>query len=207
MRHHDLGLANEVLEPTFVFMRSQTDKARLSIKELGEYLQYRERDVGKAYVTLTRVSSLEPFPIQVLTLATRLLSALMRYSMELRPTPWELAKLKPLEQNCSKHISIVNDIYSYGKEVLAAQTGHKEGSFLCSAVKVLSSETALGIAATKRVLWSMVREWELVHDKMCDDLIGAGTSSQSVREYMRGLQYQMSGNEQWSRTTIEQAGQ
>jgi aristolochene synthase len=48
MRVHDLELANEVLEPTFVFMRSQTDRARLSITELGEYLQYREKDVGKA---------------------------------------------------------------------------------------------------------------------------------------------------------------
>lgn len=50
MRAHDLELANEVLEPTFVFMRSQTDKARLTISELGEYLRYREKDVGKAYV-------------------------------------------------------------------------------------------------------------------------------------------------------------
>lgn len=50
MRKFDLDLANEVLEPTFVFMRSQTDRIRLSIKELGEYLRYREQDVGKAYV-------------------------------------------------------------------------------------------------------------------------------------------------------------
>lgn len=57
MRHHDLELANEVLEPTFVFMRSQTDRARLGIKELGEYLQYREKDVGKAYVALTSQES------------------------------------------------------------------------------------------------------------------------------------------------------
>ncbi|OTB04033.1 hypothetical protein M426DRAFT_59230 [Hypoxylon sp. CI-4A] len=182
MRKHDLDLANEVLEPTFVFMRSQTDRVRLSIKELGEYLRYREKDVGKA-----------------------LLSALMRYSMELRPTAEELAALRPLEENCSKHISIVNDIYSFEKEVIAAKTGHKEGSFLCSAVKVVATETALGISATKRVLWSMVREWELVHDAMCDALLlaasGAGTNSQTVRDYMRGLQYQMSGNELWSCTT------
>lgn len=51
MRKFDLELANEVLEPTFVFMRSQTDRIRLSIKELGEYLRYREKDVGKAYVS------------------------------------------------------------------------------------------------------------------------------------------------------------
>lgn len=55
MREHDRGLADEVLEPTFVFMRSQTDRARLHIKELGEYLQYREKDVGKAYVKITQI--------------------------------------------------------------------------------------------------------------------------------------------------------
>lgn len=50
MRAHDKELADEVLEPTFVFMRSQTDRARLTIQELGHYLEYREKDVGKAYV-------------------------------------------------------------------------------------------------------------------------------------------------------------
>lgn len=48
MRAHDRELANEVLEPTFLFMRAQTDKIRLEISELGEYLEYREKDVGKA---------------------------------------------------------------------------------------------------------------------------------------------------------------
>jgi aristolochene synthase len=48
MRAHDRELADEILEPTFTFMRAQTDRARLSMKELGKYLEYRERDVGKA---------------------------------------------------------------------------------------------------------------------------------------------------------------
>ena len=48
MRLCDRALANEVLEPTFVFMRAQTDKLRLEITELGQYLEYREKDVGKA---------------------------------------------------------------------------------------------------------------------------------------------------------------
>lgn len=48
MRAHDKYLANEVLEPVFTFMRAQTDKARLEIHELGQYLEYREKDVGKA---------------------------------------------------------------------------------------------------------------------------------------------------------------
>lgn len=48
MREHDQELADAVLEPTFTFMRAQTDHSRVSISELGRYLEYRERDVGKA---------------------------------------------------------------------------------------------------------------------------------------------------------------
>jgi aristolochene synthase len=49
MRAHDLERANEILEPVFVFMRAQTDKARMKQMGLKEYLEYRERDVGKGY--------------------------------------------------------------------------------------------------------------------------------------------------------------
>lgn len=48
MRAHDRELADGVLEPTFTLMKAQTDKARLTIKELGQYLDYRAEDVGKA---------------------------------------------------------------------------------------------------------------------------------------------------------------
>lgn len=48
MRAHDKELADGILEPTFTFMRAQTDKARLTITEMGHYLVYREKDVGKA---------------------------------------------------------------------------------------------------------------------------------------------------------------
>ena len=48
MRAHNRELANAVLEPTFVFMRAQTDKDRLKTMRLGEYLEYREGDIGKA---------------------------------------------------------------------------------------------------------------------------------------------------------------
>ncbi|KAI8152894.1 Aristolochene synthase [Colletotrichum sp. SAR 10_70] len=39
MRSCDEALAEEILEPVFTFMRAQTDKSRLSIQELGEYLR------------------------------------------------------------------------------------------------------------------------------------------------------------------------
>ena len=48
MRSHDKEMANEVLEPTFVFMRAQTDRNRAEHMSLGQYFAYREKDVGKA---------------------------------------------------------------------------------------------------------------------------------------------------------------
>ena len=48
MRHCDRELANEVLEPVFLFMRAQTSKDRLSVRGLGNYLRYRQGDVGQA---------------------------------------------------------------------------------------------------------------------------------------------------------------
>lgn len=50
MRKCDKELANETLEPTFTFMRAQTAKERLTVHGLGRYLQYRQGDVGQAYV-------------------------------------------------------------------------------------------------------------------------------------------------------------
>ncbi len=48
MRTLDKELADGIIEPTFTFMHAQTDRVRHSITNLGSYLEYRERDVGKA---------------------------------------------------------------------------------------------------------------------------------------------------------------
>lgn len=133
----------------------------------------------------------------------RLLSALMRFSMGIELSSEELADMQELEGNCSKHLSIVNDIYSFEKELKASHTGHTEGSYLCSAVKILAEEAHLGIDAAKRVLWVMVREWETIHDQlMAEALRRPGGNSETIRLYTIGLSFQMSGNEQWSKTTL-----
>ena len=48
MRAFDRKLADEILEPVFTFMRAQTDPRRKNVMDFGEYLEYREGDVGKA---------------------------------------------------------------------------------------------------------------------------------------------------------------
>lgn len=120
--------------------------------------------------------------------------------MALNMTPKELAGTIALERNCSKHISVVNDIFSWEKELRASQTGHREGSVLCTAVKILAERTSLGIEGSKRVLQAMTREWEHLHDEMVAKEVAEGCS-QASKDYMMGLEYQMSGNELWSRTT------
>ncbi|KAI2628690.1 putative aristolochene synthase [Hypoxylon sp. NC1633] len=187
MRACDRDLANEILEPVFVFMRAQTDKSRKDIKGLGAYLLYRERDVGKA-----------------------LLSALMRLSMNLRLTPEELQLVRPVDENCSKHISVINDIFSWEKELAQSYVGHEEGSVLCSSVQVLAEEGNFTIDASKRVLFAMAREWELTHLKLAEEISRdsrlAADRRDMVISYIKGLEYQMSGNELWSANTLRYNG-
>ena len=128
----------------------------------------------------------------------RLLSALLHCSVNIHLSSLELAEVR----NCAKHISIVNDTYSHEKELKASQIRQEEGSYLCSAVKVMAEEINLDVAAAKRVLWTIVREWERMHE----DLVKERTytprgCTQAVKDYMKGLEYQRSGNEQWSKTT------
>ena len=121
--------------------------------------------------------------------------------MGLRISPAELANAQPVELNCSKHISVVNDICSYEKEVLAAKAGHHEGGALCSSVQIMSNEADVNFEAAKRILWVMCREWELCHKKLVAALENSEKTSSELRTYVQGLEYQMSGNELWSHTT------
>ncbi|ROW10603.1 hypothetical protein VMCG_01901 [Cytospora schulzeri] len=178
MRAHDREMADEILEPVFTFMRAQTDPTRLTKVELGRYLEYREADVGKA-----------------------LLGALMRFSMALAVPPADLELARPVDQNCSKHLSIVNDIWSYEKEVLAAATLHEEGGALCTAVAILAKEAEIRTDAAKRVLYYLCREWEHEHQDLVARVLEQ-KDTPVLRAYMQGLELQMSGNELWSRTTL-----
>jgi len=124
----------------------------------------------------------------------------MRFSMGLHVTPQELELSKPVEMNCSKHISVINDIFSYEKEVLSAKEGHEEGGFLCSSVPIMASENGVDVVESKRILLAMCREWEVSHNELGKDL-EAKKQSPALSAYCKGLEYQMSGNELWSRTT------
>ena len=128
----------------------------------------------------------------------------MRFSMGLRVSAEELASVQPIEQNVAKHLSVLNDILSWDKKLLAAQTGHPEGSALCSAVQVLADETSLPYAAAKRVLWVLCREWEYEHEHLVEKRRRDENfpPDGNLMRYIKGLEYQISGNEIWSKTTL-----
>ncbi|OTB14756.1 hypothetical protein K445DRAFT_12539 [Daldinia sp. EC12] len=176
MRAHDQRLADGILEPLFIFMQAQTDKRRAHSMSLGQYIEYRDKDIGQA-----------------------LLCALMRFCLDIKLTQHELDLVRPADVNCGIHIAIMNDIWSFEKEALTAARGHDEGGVLCNSVAILSTETSLSTASSKRVLYCMCREWETKHRRFVDEL-GGGRDT-TLWTYLQGLEYQMSGNEAWSKLT------
>lgn len=127
--------------------------------------------------------------------------------MALHVTQDELDSVEEIERNVSKHLSVVNDIFSWEKELIASETGHAEGSVLCSSVQVMASEAEIEPAAAKRVLWSMCREWEQRHTELeAEYKKRKPPPSEAILTYIKGLEYQISGNEQWSETTKRYVG-
>lgn len=127
------------------------------------------------------------------------LSAIMRFSMGLHMSEAEHELARPVEENCSKSISVVNDICSYEKEVRVAARGH-EGGALCSSVPIMANIADVDIESAKRILWSMCREWEVRHLQLVQDVLKKNNTS-VMAAYLEGLEYQMAGNEVWSRKT------
>lgn len=195
MRAFDKKLADDILEPVFTFMQTQTDPQRKNMHTLHAYLEYRERDVGRAQAF--HVPSCGPNNAHCLD---RLFAALMRFVLDLNMTPAELHAGTEMESNCAKHLSVVNDTYSWEKELRKSQESDAEGSTLCSLVKVLADECNLGIEASKRILWSICREWELLHLALVDREKNKDSRIE-VERYCERLGQQMSGNEMWSRST------
>ncbi|PMB65837.1 Aristolochene synthase [Beauveria bassiana] len=114
--------------------------------------------------------------------------------MDLHLTADELLATRLVEENCSKHMSIVNDICSWERELRQSRSTTQEGARLCNGVQILSASLGLDVEATKACLWTMVREWEVNHERLSD-------ISKEAMLYLKGLEYQMSGNELRSRTT------
>lgn len=176
-RKCDKDLANAMIQPCFNFMNAQTDPRRLNKMDLEKYLEYRLDDVGK-----------------------ELLSALICFCRGLHLTPEERALIDPIDKNAARHISVINDIWSFEKEMKAVSL-NQEGSILCNAVDIFADEASMPVESAKRVLYQLCREWEIVHETLATEIL-AQRDSHNLRVYLKDTEYQMSGNEIWSRLTM-----
>ena len=127
------------------------------------------------------------------------MSSVMCFSVGLHMKPEELALVQPLEMNVMRHITLLNDIASYEKEVLAAGKGFELGQ-LCSAVPIVMMACGLNELSAMRIMWEISRELEKEHFILLEEATKQN-NSESVRLYAKELEFQAAGNERWNLLT------
>ncbi|KAL4741152.1 hypothetical protein BDV11DRAFT_203750 [Aspergillus similis] len=93
-------------------------------------------------------------------------------------------RVREIDANCLKHLSVVNDIYSYEKELHTSKAAHSEEGVLCISLQILA------------------READLRHQLLVAGLSAEGLETPGLAAYVERPEYQMSGNELWSQTTL-----
>ena len=113
-----------------------------------------------------------------------------------------LKSLDKIDDSYGKLGIIVNDIYSFEKELYLWNESHKEGAKLLNVVHHMSIDAGVSYSTAKRILWVLCREWELDHQEMVAKVVaGKGGADATLQKYLKGLEYVLSGNEYWSTTT------
>ncbi|KAJ5250893.1 hypothetical protein N7489_001303 [Penicillium chrysogenum] len=180
MRSMDEVLANDVAQGFCQLLQAQTARERTSITTLGSYLESRESDVGRPFY-----------------------SALIRFSARLYLTTAELDKTAPLASIAFRHVSVMNDIYSWEKEWKVYQANPTDGARPFSAIYIFANETGLPYTACKRLMYSYCRELELAFKQSSDEIRHNSLASltHELEMYIKGLEYFMCGIELWSQWT------
>ena len=129
----------------------------------------------------------------------RFVAACVRFGAMLRLSPETRNSVKCIEKSYGNLTIVVNDIYSFDKELRAWKESGKEGATVLNLVQLLASDTDLSYAAAKRVCWTLCREMELVHIQLLRER--EVETDQNLEAYLKGLEFVIGGNEQWSATT------
>ncbi|CAI7611830.1 unnamed protein product [Penicillium glandicola] len=180
MRRMDDVLAKDVVQGFCQLLQAQTSQQRSTIKTLGSYLELREIDVGRPLYT-----------------------ALIRFGAKLYITTAELKESAALERTAFRHISVMNDIYSWEREWEVYQANPTDGAQPFSAIYILANETGLPYTGCKRLMYSYCRELELVLKQSSDEIRRNSMKglTHELEMYIKGLEYFMCGIELWSQWT------
>lgn len=127
----------------------------------------------------------------------RFVAGVLRFAQRIRLTPSEVSLMSPFFTLYSVHGVTVNDILSYEKEVRLYEETKAEGAFILNMTQAFSNDTGLPQRASKRVLWILIREWEIIWADKAKELRAKGISK-ALGEYLTGMEYVLGGNEWWS---------
>ncbi|KAJ7274038.1 Aristolochene synthase in complex with 12,13 Difluorofarnesyl diphosphate [Mycena rebaudengoi] len=182
MRSCDPVLADDVFKEIAVFMRAQTDPIRLKEDiQWNEYLAWRILDIGGPFLTATGL-----------------------YCTGLTLPEEDMALVAQLNDIWVKQIIYCNDAWSYDKEEAARKAnmdgGVPNGSMGATAVSILMGMTGVTADAAKHTLICLAREMEALHESVASEVL-AKKATPELQKYIKMLEYQMSGNENWSNMT------
>lgn len=142
--------------------------------------------------------------VRLLTVNYSVTHALAQWAMDLDIPTLEEPWLKKLEYNSVDHIIIVNDLYSWERELLQASISKKSeiGGDLVSAITVVMKEQKVDEPTAKAFLAKQVhaidlKQFEYIRER---ELEGAPIRS-NVKRYSDCLATMAAGNESWSRVT------
>jgi aristolochene synthase len=78
--------------------------------------------------------------------------------------------------------------------------GVPNGSMGATAVSILMGMTGVTADAAKHTLICLAREMEALHESVASEVL-AKKATPELQKYIKMLEYQMSGNENWSNMT------
>ncbi|KAI4203815.1 MAG: hypothetical protein LQ348_001381 [Seirophora lacunosa] len=176
MRAVDHDLTEAVFRAMALCVTSQVDEERNRYTGMRALLQQRCKESG-----------------------ARFASAVMAYALDLRLSPSEVASITDIEESYSKLAVVINEIKSYDKEVRSFNPNQAGGGTILNMVQTQADDTGCSVAGAKRILWVLCREWELEHlDLVARREASSDGCSETLKAYMKGLEYIMAGNEVWS---------
>jgi aristolochene synthase len=152
------------------------DASRGAATTLGDYLVFREIDVG--------------MPI---------CRALLYWTEDMVLSEAEAALLAPLERVANYHVSILNDVFSFDREWKAAKT-LGQGAVLVNGVRILADEVGVSVGAAKRLCFALVRAWEVEFLDMAEAVMEGTEGGSRIRlaRAVKGIERRMSGAEGFS---------
>lgn len=128
-------------------------------------------------------------------------TALIRFGAKLHLSPEQLSQTSKLESFAFRFMGVLNDIYSWEREWKVYQAHPSEGARPFSAIYILAEETGLSFPACKRLMYAYCRELENAFKEAEEEILRQGDTQPDLVKYIKGLEYLMSGIEQWSQWT------